>query len=225
MSTIVLFLILGLGSGAVYAALALGLVVTYRSSGVVNLATGAIALYIAYTYAYLRHGAAGRPDPRSQTRPPSLGTGPLGFWPAFADLAGVGGRARRAALRADLPSAARGARRGQGGRLGRGHDRAAGAARDPARLGRGHRRADLPVRTSTRYSAAGCRATGCGSAAIIIAIVDRAGALVPAHPLRPGHPGGGRVGEGRLRHRPLAAAHRAGELGAEHRDRRASAAC
>jgi branched-subunit amino acid ABC-type transport system permease component len=53
MSTTVLFLILGLGSGAVYASLALGLVVTYRSSGVVNLASGA-------------DGAAGRPDTRSQ---------------------------------------------------------------------------------------------------------------------------------------------------------------
>ena len=40
MGTFVLFLILGLGSGAVYAALGIGLVVTYRSSGVVNLATG-----------------------------------------------------------------------------------------------------------------------------------------------------------------------------------------
>jgi branched-subunit amino acid ABC-type transport system permease component len=50
------FLLLGLGNGAVYAALALALVMTYRSSGVVNFATGAIALYIAYTYAYLRDG-------------------------------------------------------------------------------------------------------------------------------------------------------------------------
>lgn len=50
------FLFLGLGNGAVYAALALALVMTYRSSGVVNFATGAIALYVAYTYAYLRTG-------------------------------------------------------------------------------------------------------------------------------------------------------------------------
>ncbi|MFT4124704.1 MAG: branched-chain amino acid ABC transporter permease/ATP-binding protein [Gordonia sp. (in: high G+C Gram-positive bacteria)] len=50
------FLFLGLGNGAVYAALALALVMTYRSSGTVNFATGAIALYIAYTYAYLRGG-------------------------------------------------------------------------------------------------------------------------------------------------------------------------
>src|SRR5882762_9083115 len=52
----VVFLVLGLGNGAVFAALALALVMTYRSSGVVNFATGAIALYAAYTYAFLRNG-------------------------------------------------------------------------------------------------------------------------------------------------------------------------
>jgi ABC-type branched-subunit amino acid transport system ATPase component/branched-subunit amino acid ABC-type transport system permease component len=82
MSTVVLFLILGLGSGAVYAALALGLVVTYRSSGVVNLATGAIALYVAYTYAFLRQGELVDPIPGLNPTP-SIGTGPLGFWPSF----------------------------------------------------------------------------------------------------------------------------------------------
>ena len=50
------FLLLGLGNGAVFAALALALVVTFRSSGVVNFATGAIALYAAYNYAFLRKG-------------------------------------------------------------------------------------------------------------------------------------------------------------------------
>ena len=50
------FLMLGLGNGAVFAALALALVVTYRSSGVLNFATGAIALFGAYEYAYLRKG-------------------------------------------------------------------------------------------------------------------------------------------------------------------------
>ncbi len=83
MGTFVLFLILGLGSGAVYAALGLGLVVTYRSSGVVNLATGAIALYVAYTYAFLRQGKLVDPIPGLNPTP-GIGTGPLGFWPAFA---------------------------------------------------------------------------------------------------------------------------------------------
>ena len=49
-------LLFGLGNGGVFAALALALVLTYRSSGVVNFATGAIALYAAYTYAALRTG-------------------------------------------------------------------------------------------------------------------------------------------------------------------------
>ena len=89
MSTTVLFLILGLGSGAVYASLALGLVVTYRSSGVVNLASGAVALYIAYTYAYLRMGQL--VDPIPGLRPTvDLGTGPLGFWVALLISLAVG---------------------------------------------------------------------------------------------------------------------------------------
>ncbi|MEE3851183.1 branched-chain amino acid ABC transporter permease/ATP-binding protein [Gordonia sp. LSe1-13] len=50
------FLALGLGNGAVYAALGLALVMTFKSSGVVNFATGAVALYAAYTFAFLRHG-------------------------------------------------------------------------------------------------------------------------------------------------------------------------
>src|SRR5262249_35834821 len=49
-------LLLGLGNGGVFAALAVALVLTYRSSGVVNFATGSIALYTAYTYAWLREG-------------------------------------------------------------------------------------------------------------------------------------------------------------------------
>ena len=49
-------LLLGLGNGGVYAALAVALVLTYRSSGVVNFATGTIALFTAYTYASLREG-------------------------------------------------------------------------------------------------------------------------------------------------------------------------
>jgi ABC-type branched-subunit amino acid transport system ATPase component/ABC-type branched-subunit amino acid transport system permease subunit len=50
------FLLLGLANGAVFAALALALVVTFRSSGVINFATGAIALVSAYVYAFLRQG-------------------------------------------------------------------------------------------------------------------------------------------------------------------------
>ena len=43
------FLLLGLGNGAVYAALAVAIVIVYRSSGVLNFATGAMALQGAQT--------------------------------------------------------------------------------------------------------------------------------------------------------------------------------
>ncbi len=49
-------LLLGIGNGGVFAALAVALVITYRSSGVVNFATGAISLTAAYIYAGLRQG-------------------------------------------------------------------------------------------------------------------------------------------------------------------------
>lgn len=75
------FLALGLGNGAVYAALGLALVMTFRSSGVVNFATGAIALYIAYTYAFLRKGELLNPIP-GMPQSVDLG-GELGLFPAM----------------------------------------------------------------------------------------------------------------------------------------------
>ena len=63
------FLLLGIGAGAIYAAIALGLLLTYRSSGVINFAHGAAAMYSAYVFVGLRvdgdlllplPGAAGR---------------------------------------------------------------------------------------------------------------------------------------------------------------------
>ncbi|NED62902.1 hypothetical protein G3I15_18435, partial [Streptomyces sp. SID10244] len=39
------------------------LVMTFKSSGVVNFATGAVALYAAYTYGFLRHGELLNPIP------------------------------------------------------------------------------------------------------------------------------------------------------------------
>ena len=44
----------GIGSGALYAAIALGVVLTYKGSGVVNFANGATAMYVAYIYNDLR---------------------------------------------------------------------------------------------------------------------------------------------------------------------------
>jgi ABC-type branched-subunit amino acid transport system ATPase component/ABC-type branched-subunit amino acid transport system permease subunit len=75
-------LLLGLGNGGVYAALALALVITYRASGVVNFATGAMALYVAYTYAGLRKGELLVPIP-GLPKTVDLGR-ELGFWPAVA---------------------------------------------------------------------------------------------------------------------------------------------
>ena len=57
------FMLLGVGNAAVFAALAVALVVCYRSSGVVNFATGALALHAAYTFAFLRKGQFLNPLP------------------------------------------------------------------------------------------------------------------------------------------------------------------
>jgi branched-subunit amino acid ABC-type transport system permease component len=54
MSSYLLFLLLGLGSGAVYAILGLGLVLKYRSAGVVDFSHGAVAMFCAYVYIELR---------------------------------------------------------------------------------------------------------------------------------------------------------------------------
>ena len=48
------FLLLGIGAGAIYAAIALGLLLAYRSSGVINFAHGAAAMYAAYVFVGLR---------------------------------------------------------------------------------------------------------------------------------------------------------------------------
>ncbi len=49
-----MFLLLGLGGGAVYASLGLGLVLVHRVSGVVHVAHGAVAAYVAYVFVELR---------------------------------------------------------------------------------------------------------------------------------------------------------------------------
>ncbi|HWI71463.1 MAG TPA: ABC transporter permease [Baekduia sp.] len=54
MSGYLLFLILGLGAGATYAILGQGLVLKYRSAGVVDFAHGAVAMFIAYVFVNLR---------------------------------------------------------------------------------------------------------------------------------------------------------------------------
>ena len=58
---LLLFALLGLGIGALIAGIALGVVLFYRGSGVINLATGGIAMFAGYTYWSLRTGLFG-PD-------------------------------------------------------------------------------------------------------------------------------------------------------------------
>jgi ABC-type branched-subunit amino acid transport system permease subunit len=54
MSVYLLFLLLGLGAGSVYALLGLGLVLKYRSTGVIDFAQGAVAMFGAYVFLSLR---------------------------------------------------------------------------------------------------------------------------------------------------------------------------
>ena len=78
----ILFAILGLTAGSIFAALAMGLVTTYRGTGVINFAQAAIAAWGAYVYAELSStGALVLPIGHIQ-----LG-GPWSAGPAF--IAGV----------------------------------------------------------------------------------------------------------------------------------------
>jgi len=53
---ILLFILLGLGSGALIAGIALGVVLSYRGSGVINLSTGAVAMLGGYAFWALNAG-------------------------------------------------------------------------------------------------------------------------------------------------------------------------
>jgi branched-chain amino acid transport system permease protein len=53
---ILLFVLLGLGSGALIAAIALGVVATYRGSGIINLSVGAVAMLAGYAFWSLTSG-------------------------------------------------------------------------------------------------------------------------------------------------------------------------
>jgi branched-chain amino acid transport system permease protein len=54
MSAFVAYLVLGIGAGAFYAMLATGVVVSFKGSGVINFAHGAMAMYVAFQFHYLR---------------------------------------------------------------------------------------------------------------------------------------------------------------------------
>ena len=53
MEQYLVFAIIGLGFGTLYAAIGMGVIVTYRGTGVINFATGAMAMWGAYVYAEL----------------------------------------------------------------------------------------------------------------------------------------------------------------------------
>jgi branched-chain amino acid transport system permease protein len=59
MQQVLLFVLLGLGSGALIAGIALAVVVTYRGSGIINLATGGVAMLSGYAYWSLKTGEYG----------------------------------------------------------------------------------------------------------------------------------------------------------------------
>jgi ABC-type branched-subunit amino acid transport system permease subunit len=82
-SSYILFLLLGLGSGAVYGMLALGLVLKHRSGGVVDFGHGAVAMFIAYVYLGLTSDGTLQFPWLGLPHEIDLG-GPLGTWPAIA---------------------------------------------------------------------------------------------------------------------------------------------
>jgi branched-chain amino acid transport system permease protein len=95
----------GIAQGALIAAIALGVVLTYLGAGVVNFANGTIAMYVAYVYAVLRsdgdlflpplpnplalvegvaHGFQADDSLRLPDWPTSVSLGgPMSFWPAL----------------------------------------------------------------------------------------------------------------------------------------------
>ena len=56
MDEILLFIVLGLGSGALIAGISLGVVLTYRGSGIINLSVGAMAMLGGYAFWALTSG-------------------------------------------------------------------------------------------------------------------------------------------------------------------------
>jgi ABC-type branched-subunit amino acid transport system permease subunit len=59
MDQILLFALLGLGTGALIAGIGLGVVLSYRGSGVINLATGASSMIAGYLFLWLRTDVGG----------------------------------------------------------------------------------------------------------------------------------------------------------------------
>jgi branched-chain amino acid transport system permease protein len=87
---------LGVGSGALIAGLALSIIVTYRGSGVVNFAAGAVAMYAGYVFNGLRNGGKfiiiPLPNPLALIEGIAHDLGDrslrLPHWPVFASVGG-----------------------------------------------------------------------------------------------------------------------------------------
>src|SRR5579872_6753598 len=58
MTTLWPFIVIGLFSGSVYAMSAMGLVLTYKTSGIFNFAYGAVAMFCGFTFWQFRDGWA-----------------------------------------------------------------------------------------------------------------------------------------------------------------------
>ena len=61
---VIVFTLLGFGSGALIAGIAIGLVLTYRGSGIINLAMGAVAMVSAYAFWALTNEKVGLALPK-----------------------------------------------------------------------------------------------------------------------------------------------------------------
>lgn len=59
MDQVILFALLGLGSGALIAGIALAVVLTYRGSGIINIGTGGVAMLAGYSFWSLKTGEFG----------------------------------------------------------------------------------------------------------------------------------------------------------------------
>jgi len=89
MSTWAFFALLGVGTGAMYGAFSMSVIITYRGSGVINFAVGALAMIPAMVFAELRRSGDLVLPLVIVPRRWSLGE-PLGLWPAALIAMAVG---------------------------------------------------------------------------------------------------------------------------------------
>jgi branched-chain amino acid transport system permease protein len=95
MDQYLLAVLISLGAGALYASLSSGLLMTYRSSGVVNFGHGAVVMYAAYMYSELRTTGRWVVPPLPNPLVIVQGVGrifgahwSIPSWPTFIDLGG-----------------------------------------------------------------------------------------------------------------------------------------